>query len=260
MKKRSMLLLALAVSMVAILAVGGTLAYFTDTDTAKNTFVVGNIKIKLNEYNATPDQTQTKPEDMSQEEWDKGLQDDDYRNWLADQEDKGQLLMPGTEIPKYVVVKNVGKRDAICWIEVHVPAILDETGSLHICYDDWELNDKFNNGNAFLHIKSLGKTADGQYVRYAIWGESDDKTAQTEAGPNDATIQLMHGIKMDEAVKQVIAADGSISWILADGQTPYDGSWDVIVKAIGFQKDNVDTIENAMNSYYNGDSMTIPTT
>lgn len=246
MKKRSMLLLAVALSLVAILAVGGTLAYFTDEDTAQNVFTVGNIKIALNEYNA-------RSED---EENPKGEEDDDYREWLKENEDS--LLMPGTEIPKYVVVKNIGNRDAICWIEVWVPTVLDETGSLHICYSDWELNDIWNNGNAFLHIKSLGKNEDGSYVGYAIWGESDDKASQSEAGVGGETMQLMHGIKMDEKVTQVIAADGTISWILADGTTAYNGSWDVTVKAIGFQKENVDTIANAMNSYYNGSSMTIP--
>lgn len=258
MKKRKMLLLALAVSMVAILAVGGTLAYFTDTDTAKNTFVVGNIKIKLNEYNAQPDWTQTKPEGMSQEDWDKGLQDDDYRDWLENNWDT--MLMPGTEIPKYVVVKNVGTRAAICWIEVWLPKELDETGSLHILYEDHELNDLYNNGNAFLHSKTLGDKTIGtvEYTGYAIWGESDDHTAQSDAGSGCGTMQLMHHVKMDEAVQQVINADGSISWILADGKTAYDGSWDVIVNAIGFQMDNVDTIANAMNSYYNGGSTSIP--
>lgn len=49
MNKRKVLILSLAVCMVAILAVGGTLAYFTDTDSAKNTFTVGKIDITLEE-------------------------------------------------------------------------------------------------------------------------------------------------------------------------------------------------------------------
>ena len=47
MNKRKLLSLALSLSMVAILAVGGTLAYFTDTDAKVNTFTVGNIDIEL---------------------------------------------------------------------------------------------------------------------------------------------------------------------------------------------------------------------
>lgn len=49
MSKRKIVLLALAVCMVAILAVGGTLAYFTAEDDATNTFTVGNVAIDLEE-------------------------------------------------------------------------------------------------------------------------------------------------------------------------------------------------------------------
>ena len=45
MKKR-IVTIALVVALVAIAAVG-TLAYFTDTDEAINTFAVGNVKIEL---------------------------------------------------------------------------------------------------------------------------------------------------------------------------------------------------------------------
>lgn len=47
MKKKSLALAAIAVLMVASLATAVTLAYFTDTKTATNTFTVGNVKISL---------------------------------------------------------------------------------------------------------------------------------------------------------------------------------------------------------------------
>ena len=47
MNKRKLLMLALALCMVAILAIGGTLAYFTDTDAQKNVFTTGNVDIDL---------------------------------------------------------------------------------------------------------------------------------------------------------------------------------------------------------------------
>ena len=47
MNKRKIILLATALCMVAILAVGGTLAYFTDTDQEINVFTVGNVQIDL---------------------------------------------------------------------------------------------------------------------------------------------------------------------------------------------------------------------
>ncbi len=49
MNKRKLVLLASALCIVAILAVGSTLAYFTDGDEATNTFTVGNVDIDLQE-------------------------------------------------------------------------------------------------------------------------------------------------------------------------------------------------------------------
>lgn len=46
MSKRKILTLALSICMVAILAIGGSLAYLTDTDNDINTFTVGNVQIK----------------------------------------------------------------------------------------------------------------------------------------------------------------------------------------------------------------------
>ena len=49
MSKRKILTLAMALCMVAILAVGGTMAYFTDEDAKTNTFTVGNVDIHIDE-------------------------------------------------------------------------------------------------------------------------------------------------------------------------------------------------------------------
>lgn len=60
MKKKTILVAAIAVMLVAALVVGGTLAYFTDKSDAKvNTFTVGNVKIDLTEnaWNADADHT-----------------------------------------------------------------------------------------------------------------------------------------------------------------------------------------------------------
>lgn len=51
MTKRKILALALTLCMAAILIVGGTLAYFTDTERKDNVFTVGNVDITLTEPN-----------------------------------------------------------------------------------------------------------------------------------------------------------------------------------------------------------------
>ena len=74
MSKRKILALASAVCMVAILAIGGTLAYFTATDTEENTFTVGGVQIDLIEQQ-------------------RGLDSDGTKKILVDFEDD-KVLMP----------------------------------------------------------------------------------------------------------------------------------------------------------------------
>ena len=50
MTKRKILTLALAVCMVAILAIGGSLAYLMDDEHVTNTMVVGNVQINIEEH------------------------------------------------------------------------------------------------------------------------------------------------------------------------------------------------------------------
>ena len=50
--KKKLTAIALVVALLAVAVIGGTLAYFTDTtETAENTFTVGNVKIELTEPN-----------------------------------------------------------------------------------------------------------------------------------------------------------------------------------------------------------------
>ncbi|MGN0745867.1 MAG: SipW-dependent-type signal peptide-containing protein [Aristaeellaceae bacterium] len=55
MSKRKIVLLATALCMIAILAVGGTLAYFTDTAEVTNVFTTGDVDIDLTEDSWKPE-------------------------------------------------------------------------------------------------------------------------------------------------------------------------------------------------------------
>lgn len=90
MTKKKILVLALTVAMAAILVVGGSLAYLTDTKTADNTFTMGDVKIKLDETdvnNPTGDRVTSNTYDN----------DDVY---------------PGAVVTKDPIVHNVGKNSA----------------------------------------------------------------------------------------------------------------------------------------------------
>lgn len=85
---------------VAALAIGGTMAYFTDRASIPNTFTNGNVDIELSE---------------------------DF--------EQGAKLIPGVDIEKKPVITNVGDEDAYVWLTFSIPTAFDkpiqgtETGS-----------------------------------------------------------------------------------------------------------------------------------
>ncbi len=92
--KKKIIALCLTVCLAAVAVVGGTLAYFTDTDEATNVFTTGKVDIAL------------------EENFD---------------EDNAKLL-PGIEnaVTKEVSIKvETGSEDAYVWYEWLIPAVLD---------------------------------------------------------------------------------------------------------------------------------------
>lgn len=92
MNKKKILSLCMVGVLSAATVVGGTLAYFTDNDTADNTFSIGNVQIELDE------------------EFD----------------EKNAQLIPGKDITKEVAVKNVGSNDAYVRVHIAIPSELDD--------------------------------------------------------------------------------------------------------------------------------------
>lgn len=95
MNKRRILAAAMALCIVAIIAVGATLAYFTDTKTAKNTFTMGDVKITLDET------------DVNDPEGDR-VTSNEYN------------VYPGAEVTKDPIVHNKGKNGAYIRATVNV--------------------------------------------------------------------------------------------------------------------------------------------
>lgn len=102
MNKRKILLLASTLMMVAVLAVGGTLAYFTDADVAKNVFTVGNVQIDLKENFV--DGSKLVPVTYDEE----GNRKDD------------------NVVNKDVFVTNTGSEEAYVRVHIAIPTILDD--------------------------------------------------------------------------------------------------------------------------------------
>ena len=134
MKKKTVMLVA-AIAMILCLAVGGTLAYFTDTDTKTNTFTLGNVAIDLVE-----------------------------ENW-----EKPETVEPGIAYAKDPMVKNTGANDAYIRLDVTVSDYeafvkacakheITELESIFGGYDNhWERYAKNNGTYSYLWSDEEGK-------------------------------------------------------------------------------------------------------
>lgn len=143
MKRKTILVAAIAVMLVAALVVGGTLAYFTDTKSADNTFTVGNVKIDLLESSlhrenagiangATSDSelwsdveklgsNNTSPYKAG----DTFYTDEQIKANAREYKCDNVMLNPGESYHKMPYVKNTGANDAYIRIRVMFPAELD---------------------------------------------------------------------------------------------------------------------------------------
>lgn len=166
MKKKSILVAAIAVMLVAALVVGGTLAYFTDTDSAKNTFTVGNVKIELLESSLhrenagySNDTTVNDVSPKNVELWsdvdklgtgntskykagDTFYTDDQIKANAEKYTCDNVKLNPGEYYHKMPYVVNTGKNDAYIRIRVMIPAALDTAILNSSMYTTTALNNK----------------------------------------------------------------------------------------------------------------------
>ncbi len=140
--KKKLTVIFLCVALVAIAIVGASLAYFTDTKSATNTFTLGNVKIELIESRfhregndnsgdaSIPDPTHKVTADDGMKYVATGhtmFTDDEikadaetYRNeYLAV---KGENMVPGRGVAKCPYVVNTGANDAYIRIRVMVPS------------------------------------------------------------------------------------------------------------------------------------------
>ena len=135
--KKKLTAIFLCVALVAIAIVGASLAYFTDTDEATNTFTVGNVKIDLIESRyhregndnsgdtSIPDPTQTASGMKYVTDGHKAFTDDEikadaekYSEYIAE---RGKNMVPGRNFAKCPYVVNTGANDAYVRIRVMIP-------------------------------------------------------------------------------------------------------------------------------------------
>ena len=136
--RKKLLVLSLCVALAAIAIAGASLAYFTDTKSATNTFTVGNVKIDLIEstYHRTgsdnagdtsvPDPTaKAAGMEFIPDGWTVFTDDEikadaaKYSEYIGE---RGKNMVPGRNVVKCPYVINTGANDAYVRIRVMIPS------------------------------------------------------------------------------------------------------------------------------------------
>lgn len=259
MKKKSILMAAIAVMLVAVLVVGGTLAYFTDTKSATNTFTMGNVSIDLKE----------------QQKGENGLEPFEQNKQLVPGKSND-----GNAVSKIVTVTNTSKDNAAwVWVELKIPAYLvsneyptnESKNALH-----WNsygcFNVEYNAGNYWKLATSDGivdadhNVTDPKMVAVGdgLWNDYKYVGRVTENGTEYVVIRttmaktLSAGKTSLPCLAQVYmdwrvttSADGS-EYNLPDGRNiSTQLPWNVIVTAYAIQADGFNTVDEAVAAYNN---------
>ena len=140
--KKKVAALCLCVALLAVAVVGASLAYFTDTKSATNTFTVGNVKIDLIESKFHREGNDNSGDTSIPDPTHKVVAEDgmkyvstghtmftdaeikaDAETYMADYlAVKGENMVPGRGVAKCPYVVNTGANDAYIRIRVMVPS------------------------------------------------------------------------------------------------------------------------------------------
>ena len=228
--KKKISALCLCVCMLAIAIVGGTMAYFTDTDAQANTFTVGEVKIDLfedfntAELNLLPAVKYTDKE-TGVEQW-------------------------KNQIEKEVYVENTGANKAYVRVHIAVPAFQKDGANINVISADF--NDMTTVDGKWI----WGKTIDANYPPRdgGDWNIYRDITIEgvpykvfvvtyeTALAKGDITLDAIDSVHMDSAITQ----DDIAAW-----NELYGTDWaKIYVVAEAVQADGFDDAITALNEAF----------
>lgn len=230
MNKRKILALAMALSMVAILAVGATLAYFTDTDSADNVFTVGNVDITLHEV-------------------------------FPSESNQPVVMVPSVGsaqhgtlkngITKEVTVSNVGTEEAYVRVHIAIPTLLDDG------------DPNYDASKNILHFNY-----DKESIGAGLWDWSkaaDDDKYEGDWNAYKTTIdQIEYNVYVvtygSILAKGAVTAEKAMSQVYLDNKTTNEDienykeklgkNWEIKVVAEGAQADGFTNAYEALNTAF----------
>ena len=252
--KKKLTAIFLCVALAAVAIIGGTLAYFTDTKTAENTFTVGNVKIELLESSlhrenagvangATSDSELWSDVDMegsnNTSEYKAGdsfYTDDQIKANAAQYKCEGVKLNPGQSYHKMPYVVNTGANDAYIRIRVMFPADLDTAILNSSMYTTTALNNK-----EFTMSYDDSGAVDRGGIKYNVY--TFTRIDPLKSG--EMTYWNVWGtVHMDSDV-----TNEEIEALFGEGKAYANGTFPVLVEADAIQADGFDDATEAFTAF-----------
>ena len=188
--KKKITAIALVICLVAVAVVGGSLAYFTDTKNATNTFTVGNVKIDL-----------TEP------------------NWDGSGSTDAPEVYPGEPLAKDPIVENTGANP--CFVRIKVTGLDCLAPASAITYRTDYVTDKLGD-NWVLHtdgyfyydqVLEVGATTDALFDQIVIPTDLTNGDAETEFNVVvSAEAVQAQGAKASWSAVQTMSVDEIAAW------------------------------------------------
>lgn len=226
MKKKTILVAAIAVMLVAALVVGGTLAYFTDKSEVKdNVFTVGNVDIELKE-------------------------NFEQNSKLLPATGSAQQGTLQNGVTKEISVESTGSEAAYVRVHIAIPSILDDgdptfdakNNVLHFNYTPDSIGE-----NKWDWTKTTGAPYDGQDwnfytttidgVKYNVYVVTYEKAL----AKGETTENAMHQVYLDS---RVTSAD------MTKLTEALGTNWEIKVVAEGVQAAGFDNAHAALNTAF----------
>lgn len=234
--KKKILSLCLVVALAATAVIGGTLAYFSDTDAQKNTFTTGNVAIDL-------------WEDFGDNDKEKGIEEL-IPAVITKNNDGSDSVKNGIE--KEVYVDNIGSEDAYVRVHIAIPSILDGGDTtfdgkvLHFDYTKdsvgngkWSWTTGTDDTPAYQYITTIDSIPYNVYV----------VTYGTALKHNGSTVDAISQVYLDPMVTNE-NIDRIKNGDVENGIAGLGNNWYIYVAAEGTQAAGFDDADTALNTAF----------
>lgn len=211
--KKKILALCLVVALAATAVIGGTLAYFTDTEDEINVFTLGNVVIDLVEEQRNDEGTALESFE------DNKVLLPIVGSAQGEKENVGGYNLPTAAnwVDKIVTVDNEGTQDAYVRVLFAFPAKMDDAQSaaemmLHWNHDGSEAAGTWTRTDCGVSVILDGETYNVYNFTYNPILTKKGTEGETTSSP------AITGLYIDSRVNATVDADGAITYTMVNGR------------------------------------------